>query len=88
MTVEPLVPDAAPAITAAGADPAAFADALDGLGRVLDAAERAEDGFAAGVGSLQDEIYARARADVALSVATAAVQRGAQALTTIFNLSV
>jgi len=90
MTVEPLVPDAplpahpSPVPTNASA----FARALDGVTAVFDDAERAENAFASGAGSLQDAMYERARADVMLSVATAAAQRAAQAVQSILNLQV
>lgn len=90
MTIEPIVPDVA---TNAGsrAMPApgnAFSKILDDLGSVLGDAEQAEDTFAAGTGDLQRAVYERARADVALSVATAAAQRTAQALQSILNMQV
>ena len=49
-----------------------FRCALDALGSTLERAQGAEDAFAAKRGSLQEAIYERARADVALAVATAA----------------
>ena len=60
--------------------PSAFAKALDALGDVLSGAQGAEDAYAHGNGSLQSAIYERARADVALSVATATAQRVAQSV--------
>jgi hypothetical protein len=89
MRVETLIPDTAPAASAGKApDAAAFGKLLDDLGSVLGSAEHAEDAFASGVGDLQSAIYERARADVALSVATAAAQRTAQALQSILNMQV
>ncbi|HVA34205.1 MAG TPA: flagellar hook-basal body complex protein FliE [Candidatus Baltobacteraceae bacterium] len=92
MTVEPLLPDAAPQIPltnrpALSAD-AAFARALDEFGSILTGAQTAEDAFANGAGSLQEAVYERARADVALSVATAAASRAAQAIGSIMNMQV
>lgn len=85
MRVEPLLPDAAaPPPQAPGA--AAFARTLDALGEALQRAQTSEDAFAAGSGSLQDAMYDRARADVALSVATAAAQRCAQAVQSLLNM--
>ena len=55
---------------------------------MLRGAESAEDAFAAGAGSLQDAVYERARADVALSAATATAQRSAQAISSILNMQV
>lgn len=89
MRVEPLIPDEAPtAPEAAPPDPGPFSRVLDELGSLLGNAERAEDAFASGAGDLQNAVYERARADVALSVATAAAQRSAQALQAILNMQV
>ena len=89
MTVVPLVPDAPVASPVPrDSDAGAFARALDALGDALQGAENAEDTFAAGGGTLQQAVYARARADVALSVATAAAQRSAQAISSILNMQV
>jgi flagellar hook-basal body complex protein FliE len=89
MRVEPLIPDVAPS-TGGGATPqaSAFSAMLDDLGAVLSNAQRAEDSFASGTGDLQSAIYERARADVALSVATAAAQRTTQALQSVLNMQV
>lgn len=91
MRVEPLVPD-----TAAFASPShapapqsgAFAHLLDDFGSVFTRASSAEDRFAAGSGDLQTAVYERARADIALSVASAAAQRAVQGLQTILNMQV
>lgn len=85
MRVEPLLPDvAAPASEVP--DAGAFTRSLDALGDALQRAQTSEDAFAAGSGSLQDAMYDRARADVALSVATAAAQRCAQAVQSLLNM--
>ncbi|MHB8179004.1 MAG: flagellar hook-basal body complex protein FliE [Vulcanimicrobiaceae bacterium] len=88
MRVEPLLPDSAPlAPRHAHAELSdAFAHTLDNLAETLHAAEQSEDRFARGTGSLVDSVYERARADVALSVATAAAQRSAQAVSSVLNL--
>ena len=65
-----------------------FGHVLDDLGSALGKANTAEDAFANGAGDLQSAIYERARADVALAVATAASQRAAQALQAIFSMQV
>ena len=94
MKVEPLLPDAPlrdarlPDSAPRDEDASTFARALDALGSALGGAERAEDAFASGPGSLQDAVYERARADVVLAVATAAAQRSAQAITSILNMQV
>lgn len=88
MRVEALIPDVSPARTMPVNQGGAFARILDDLGSVLGSAEHAEDAFAAGAGDLQTAVYERARADVALSVATAAAQRTAQSLQSILNMQV
>jgi flagellar hook-basal body complex protein FliE len=88
MRVELLVPDVPPSSRAASDESHTFVQTLDAIGAVLAGANRAEDAFAAGDGSLQAAVYERARADVALSVATATAQRAAQALQSIFNMQV
>ena len=95
MTVTPFVPDVpsppsnAPASQKNDAPQAGeFGKILNGLGSVLGGANSAEDAFANGTGDLQSAIYERARADVALAVATAASQRAAQALQAIFTMQV
>lgn len=93
MTVEPFVPDAAtvpdaPPAGLTNGDSSGFARALDALAGLLSGAQRAEDVFAAGSGSLQSAVYERARADVALSVATATAQRLAQAVQSVLNMQV
>jgi flagellar hook-basal body complex protein FliE len=85
--VEPLIPDA-PAATVDAGDGAGFARTLDALANALAAATRAEDDFAYGRGTLHDAVYERARADVALSVATATAQRIAQAAQSVLNMQV
>jgi hypothetical protein len=88
MRVELLVPDAPPAPARPAPDVSAFTRALDGIGALLDRATYAEDAFSNGAGSLQAAVYERARAEVALSIATAAAQRSAQALTAILNMQI
>ena len=88
----PDVPGPSPAVARPAAvtqpSPDAFGKALDDVGSVLGTAGAAEERFAAGSGDLQEAVYERARADVALAVATAAAQRTAQSLQTIFTMQV
>jgi len=86
--VEPLLPDAPPSVTPGRGDAAGFAKALDTLGEMLGGAEGAEDSFAYGGGTLQEAVYERARADVALSVATATAQRITQSVQSVLNMQV
>jgi flagellar hook-basal body complex protein FliE len=91
MRVEPLLPDVAPgydAGVASESDARLFGAVLGSLGAILNAAQGAEDAFARGTGTLHDAVYERARADVALAVATSAAQRAATAVTSILNMQV
>jgi flagellar hook-basal body complex protein FliE len=88
MRVELLTPDTVPQSATSSTDPSGFGRALDAIGRVLGDATQAEDAYAGGAGSLQDAMYRRAQADVALSVATAVAQRAAQAVQTLLNLQI
>ncbi|HTU69657.1 MAG TPA: flagellar hook-basal body complex protein FliE [Candidatus Baltobacteraceae bacterium] len=89
MRVELLQPDtASPTTPAEARDETGFARALDQVGKVLSDATSAEDAYANGGGSLQDAVYRRAQADVTIAVATAAVQRAAQAVQTVMNLQI
>lgn len=91
MKVELLLPDVPAAPKRSEPDGQAaklFADVAQALGATLDRAESAENAFASGGGSLQAAIYERARADVALSVATAAAGRATQAIQSILNMQV
>jgi flagellar hook-basal body complex protein FliE len=86
--VELLQPDVAPPGTDSTPAGSGFAQALDWVARALVDATRAEDAYANGNGSLQDAEYRRAQADVTLAVATAAVQRSAQAIQTLLNVQI
>lgn len=90
MTVAPLIADAPPGFSPATSalDAGPFVRALDALGALLSNAQSAENAFADGAGSLENAVYERARADVALSAATAAAQRASQAISTILNMQV
>ena len=87
MRVESIVPDV-PATSKAEDDGGDFARALDAVGNALNGATRAEDAFAYGTGTLEAAVYERARADVALSVATATAQRLAQAIQSVLNMQI
>jgi flagellar hook-basal body complex protein FliE len=86
--VEAFVPDAPLSPPASESDAGAFARALDALGDTLINANRAEDAFAYGTGTLQEAVYERAQADVALAVATSSAQRVAQAVQSVLNMQV
>jgi flagellar hook-basal body complex protein FliE len=65
-----------------------LSDAVAGAGSALDRADGAERAFAAGRGGLQEMVLERAQADVALSIASAAASRTAQALSTILGMQI
>ena len=93
MRVEPILPDAppfdyAPDDKSRDDGVAAFTRALDSIGNTLAGANRAEDAFAYGRGTLEDAVYERAQADVALAVATATAQRITQAVGSVLNMQV
>ena len=91
MTVAPIEPDVPLAPQSAPADGEfgrAFASALDEASGALERAATAESAFVHGRGGLQELVLERAQADVMLALATAAAQRSAQSLSTIFNLQV
>jgi flagellar hook-basal body complex protein FliE len=89
MRVQLLVPDVPPdAIASSPPHPDAFSTMVSDVGALLEKAQTAEDSFASGTGDLQSAVYERARADVALSIATAAAQRTVQALQAVLNMQV
>jgi hypothetical protein len=83
-----LVPDLPVSPDTNDGDAGAFARALDALGGMLIGANRAEDAFAYGAGTLQAAVYDRAQADTALAVATSSAQRIAQAVQSVLNMQV
>jgi hypothetical protein len=95
MKVELLQPDTAPPSSGRspilGSEPRSASggwDFVDEIGRILTNATNAEDAYASGTGNLQNAMYERAQSDIALSVATAAAQRAAQAVQTLMNLQI
>lgn len=89
MKVTPLTPDV-PTVADVAAQVQAdeFGAALNSAGTALMRADRAETTFASGSGALKDAIFERAKADVLVSVAAAAAQRTAQALSTILSMQI
>ena len=87
MRVDALVPDVAapPDVTAR---PNAFASLVDSAVAILGRADDAEAKFAAHRGGLQEMVVERARADVALQIAAAGVQRATQGLQTLLGMQV
>ncbi len=71
-----------------GDSASAFARAVDAAGTVFDNADRAESAFTKGTGGLQEMVIERARADATLSIATTAVSRTAQAISTVMGMQI
>jgi len=89
MRVVPLEPDIPPTVIhTPGPHADAFMDAVDAVAQTLQRADKAENAYASGADTLQDAVLERARADVALAVATAAAQRTATALQSVLNLQI
>ncbi len=94
MTAEPILPDVAPAPEVAPHerqrvdDAGAFTAALDAIARTLGDATGAEDAFASGAGTLQEAVYERAQADVALAVATSSAARIVSSVQSLLNMQV
>jgi flagellar hook-basal body complex protein FliE len=93
MTVLPLPGAGADApLPQAGAPGAGFGAALrrafDGAEEALTGADAAERAFASGHGGLAEMVVARARADVALALATAAASRVTQGLGTLLGMQI
>lgn len=90
MKVVPLEPDVPqiPRISPPRPDANAFEAAVNGVASALRKADAAEDAYSVQAGSLQDAVLERARADVALAIATAAAQRAAQAVQSILTLQI
>ena len=87
MRVDALVPDVA-APPAVAARPNGFASLVDSAVAMLGRADEAEAAFAAHRGGLQEMVVERARADVALQIAAAGVQRATQGLQTLLGMQV
>jgi flagellar hook-basal body complex protein FliE len=91
--IDAIVPDTAPSfsvapVAAPAEDAEGFAALVDALGAPLARADHAEQAFAAGNGGLLEMVTERARADITLQIATAAAQRGTQAINTILGMAV
>jgi hypothetical protein len=66
----------------------AFARLVDAAGSILDGADRAEQAFVAHRGGLQEMVVERARADIALAVASSAAQRATQAISSVLGMQI
>jgi flagellar hook-basal body complex protein FliE len=85
----PPEPDAPlPAPEGGGGFAADVSRALADAGDALSSADRAETAFVRGAGGLQEMVLERARADVMLSIATAAASRAAQAVSSILGMQI
>lgn len=91
MHVDVLVPDVAPEAPQTAPVPGTggtFGDLVDAAGGVLANADAAERAFAAHRGGLQEMVVERARADIALQLASAGVQRVTQGLQTLLGMQI
>ena len=91
MQIEALVPDVAPdapRITPVPDGSAGFGGLVDAAGSMLTKADDAERAFAAHRGGLQEMVVERARADIALQLASASVQRVTQGLQTLLGMQI
>jgi flagellar hook-basal body complex protein FliE len=88
MRVEALVPDVAPDVAPATSGGDAFGALVDAAGAMLGRADEAERAFAAHRGGLQAMVVERARADIALQIAAASVQRVTQGVQTLMGMQI
>jgi flagellar hook-basal body complex protein FliE len=91
MHVDALIPDVAPdapRMTPVPSAGNAFGDLVDAAGGVLTNADAAERAFAAHRGGLQEMVVERARADIALQLASAGIQRVTQGLQTLLGMQI
>jgi flagellar hook-basal body complex protein FliE len=91
MQIATLIPDTA-AVTATPLASSSFGgrfgDLVDAASGVLAGADDAERAFAAHRGGLQEMVVERARADIALQIATASAQRVTQGLQTLLGMQI
>ena len=85
--LDPDAPLASPAPDATGFA-AQLQRAFEGAEDALVRADSAERAFARGRGGLQEMVVERARADIALSVASAAASRVTQGLSTLLGMQI
>lgn len=88
MRVEPIVPDSAAALPVASVPGGGFGALVDAAGAALDAADGAERAFAAGRGGMTEMVIERARADIALQIATAGAQRVTQGVQILLGMQI
>lgn len=91
MQVQALVPDIAPdapRITALPGSADSFGNLIDAASDVLQQADAAERAFSLHRGGLQEMVVERARADIALQLASAGVQRVTQGLQTLLGMQI
>ena len=91
MHVDALIPDVAPDAPNVAPIPSAggsFGDLVDAAGGALAHADAAERAFAAHRGGLQEMVVERARADIALQLASAGIGRVTQGLQTVLGMQI
>jgi hypothetical protein len=91
MHVDALIPDIAPDTPSVAPIPSAggsFGDLVAAAGGALANADSAERAFAAHRGGLQEMVVERARADIALQLASAGIGRVTQGLQTLLGMQI
>lgn len=88
MRVEQLVPDRALAAPSPSVGSGVFGQLVDAAGAQLERADVAEAAFTSGRGGITEMMVERARADIALQIATTGASRATQALNTILGMQI
>lgn len=88
MKVDVLVPDRALSTPAPSVGSGVFGQLVDAAGAQLDHADVAEAAFTSGRGGITEMMVERARADIALQIATTGASRATQALNTILGMQI
>ncbi len=88
MKIEQLVPDTAPFAAARVPNDSTFIGLVDAAGAQLERADRAEAAFTNGRGGITEMMIERARADIALQIATTAASRATQALNSVLGMQI
>ena len=88
MRVDVLVPDRALTTQAPSVGSGVFGQLVDAAGAQLERADVAEAAFTNGRGGIMEMMVERARADIALQIATTGALRATQALNAILGMQI
>ena len=88
MKIDRLVPDVAPVVSAPVPAGSIFTALVDAAGAQLERADRAETAFTSGRGGITEMMIERARADIALQIATTTASRATQALNSVLGMQI